>query len=308
MLDFRCVGGIFLQNGYIGMFSYQNLASLRIFIFHCCWERFLHPNPIVVMFIISWNDPTKCNTTTSNALQCTLYTWFRQFKCAKLSFLRRQKPAMCVSVPFPGPSLNMTASISSSPGRIRLRQKCLKTTSPNPSKSFEYDLKTVVLIPKPQIIRGTISTISLSDWRRKTTSWKELEKHVVLFCNPQKNLPLTSQMQTSDCPRAELPSCSGIYRRFRQRFRCSGGYRIGSCERRCPKAKVRGDFLKQPLLKNIGGCMCFYSQISENIMFLEDWPPYNIYVACEDWVCTKKQYFNAGKSAVFVLGSFWHMP
>ena len=35
--------------------------------------------------------------------------------------------------------------------------------------------------------------------------------------------------------RAELPSCCGIYRRFRQRFRCSGGYRIGSCERRCPK-------------------------------------------------------------------------
>lgn len=142
-----------LRNGYIGMFSYQNWASLRIFIFHCCWERFLYPNPILVMVIILWNDPPKCNATTSNALQCTLYTWFRQFKCAKLSFLRRQKPAMCVSVPFPGPSLNMTASISSFPGRIRLRQKCLKTTSPNPSKSFEYDLKTVVLTPKPQIIK-----------------------------------------------------------------------------------------------------------------------------------------------------------
>ena len=173
------------------------------------------------------------NTTTSNALQCTLYTWFRQFKCAKLSFLRRQKPAMCVSVPFPGPSLNMTASISFSPGRIRLRQKCLKTTSPNPSKSFEYYLKTVVLTPKPQIIRGTISTISSIWLEEKTTPWKELEKHVVLFCNPQNIFHSPSLTNANfRLSRAELPSCCGIYRRFRQRFRCSGGYRIGSCERR----------------------------------------------------------------------------
>lgn len=189
------------------------------------------------MVIILWNDPPKCNATTSNELQCTLYTWFRQFKCAKLSFLRRQKPAMCVSVPFPGPSLNMTASISSSPGRVRLRQKCLKTTSPNPSKSFEYDLKTVVLTPKPQIIRVTISTISTIWLEEKNNTLKRTWKTRRFGRQSAKKSSPDLTNANFRLSRAELPSCCGIYRRFRQRFRCSGGYRIGSCERRCPKPR-----------------------------------------------------------------------
>ena len=63
MLDVRTLVDV-LRNGYIGMFSYQNWASLRIFIFHCCWERFLYPNPILVMvsyYPVEWSTKMQCN-------------------------------------------------------------------------------------------------------------------------------------------------------------------------------------------------------------------------------------------------------
>lgn len=95
-------------------------------------------------------------------------------------------------------------------------------------------------------------------------TWKT--RRYVLQSSKRSFTPLASQMQTSDCL---AQSCHLVA--VSTAVSGSASAAAEAIESAAAKGVLR-EVLKQPLLKNIGGWTCFCSEISENTMFLEDWP------------------------------------